>query len=84
MAVKKVAVTLPEELFAVVERARKVEHRTRSEVIQEAIRTHFGAPVYVPTDEERRMLDVAIADLHDDPESGRSWEDVRRELWPQV
>lgn len=84
MAAKKVAVTLPEELFAMVEKARQIEHRTRSEVIQEALRTHFGAPVYVPTDDERRILDEALTDLLDDPESGRSWEDVRRELWPQV
>jgi len=82
MAVKKVAVTLPEELFDMVERARKIEHRSRSEVIQEALRTHFGAPVYVPTDEERRMLDRALADLREHPESGRSWEDVRGEQWP--
>ena len=82
MAVKKVAITLPEDLFDMVERARKIEHRTRSEVIQEALRTHFGEPVYVPTDEERRMLDRAITDLHEDPESGRSWEEVRREIWP--
>jgi metal-responsive CopG/Arc/MetJ family transcriptional regulator len=82
MAVKKVAVTLPEELFEMVERARKIEHRTRSEVIQEALRTHFGEPVYVPTEQERRMLDRALADLHADPESGRSWEEVRRESWP--
>jgi metal-responsive CopG/Arc/MetJ family transcriptional regulator len=82
MAVKKVAVTLPEELFDMVERARKIEHRTRSEVIQEALRTHFGKPVYVPTDEERRMLDQALVDLHQDLESGRSWDDVRNEIWP--
>jgi plasmid stabilization system protein ParE len=46
MAVKKIAVTLPEELYEMVERARKIEHRTRSELIQEALRTHFGEPVY--------------------------------------
>lgn len=84
MAVKKVAVTLPEELFAMVEKARKIEHRTRSEVIQEALRTHFGEPVYVPTEDERRMLDQALSDLQDDPEAGRPWEDVRRELWPEA
>lgn len=82
MAVKKVAVTLPEELFDMVERARSIEHRTRSEVIQEALRTHFGEPVYVPTEEERRMLDRAIVDLHEDPASGRSWREVREEIWP--
>jgi len=82
MAVKKVAVTLPEELFDMVERARKIEHRSRSEVIQEALRTHFGEPVYVPTDEERRMLDRALADLREHAETGRSWDDVRGEQWP--
>lgn len=82
MAVKKVAVTLPEELFDMVERARKIEHRTRSEVIQEALRSHFGEPVYVPTVEERQMLDQALVDLHQDLESGRSWDDVRGEVWP--
>ena len=60
MAVRKVAITLPEELYELVERARKVEHRTRSELIQEALRTHFGEPVYTPTEAERRMLDEAL------------------------
>jgi metal-responsive CopG/Arc/MetJ family transcriptional regulator len=38
MAVRKVAITLPEELFEMVEKARTIEHRTRSEVIQAALR----------------------------------------------
>lgn len=80
MSVKKVAITLPEELFEIVERAREVELRTRSEVIQEALRSHFGQPVYVPTEEERRALDEAIGDLRERPDAGRSWEDVRNEL----
>lgn len=80
MAVKKVAVTLPEELFEMVERAREIEHRSRSEVIQEAIRSHFGEPVYVPTDEEREMLDRALDDLDRAPEAGRSWQEIRDEL----
>jgi hypothetical protein len=82
MAVKKVAVTLPEELFAMVEKARQIEHRTRSEVIQEALRTHFGEPVYTPTPEERELLDTALAEFQRDPESGQPWEAVRREIWP--
>jgi CopG family transcriptional regulator / antitoxin EndoAI len=82
VAVRKVAVTLPEELYELVERARKIEHRTRSELIQEALRTHFGEPVYTPTEAERRMLDEALEDLRQDPESGRSWWDVRQEIWP--
>lgn len=37
MAVKKVAVTLSKELYEMVKRARAVENRSRSEVIQEAL-----------------------------------------------
>lgn len=48
MVVRKVAVTLPEELCALVERARAVEHRSQSDIIQEALRTHFGEPAYRP------------------------------------
>lgn len=80
MAVKKVAVTLPEELYDMVERAREIEHRSRSELIQEAIRSHFGEPVYVPTSEEREMLDRALDDVERDPDAGRSWKDIRDEL----
>lgn len=81
MAVRKVAVTLPEELYELVERARAVEHRSRSEIIQEAIRTHFGEAVYVPTDDERRALVEALDELGRHPEQVRDWSDVRSELW---
>lgn len=84
MAVKKVTVTLPEGLFEMVERAREIEHRSRSEVVQEALRTHFGVRSYVPTEQERHALDVALAEHLEHPDSGRSWEDVRRELWPDA
>lgn len=60
MAVKKVAVTLPEELFDMVERLREIEHRSRSEVFQEALRRYFGERVNEPSDEERRLLDDAL------------------------
>jgi metal-responsive CopG/Arc/MetJ family transcriptional regulator len=43
--VRKIAVTLPEELFDKVERLWEIEHRSRSEVVQEALRRHFGEPV---------------------------------------
>jgi metal-responsive CopG/Arc/MetJ family transcriptional regulator len=83
MAVRKIAVTLPEELYQMVERARKIEHRSRSELVQEALRTHFGEPIYRPTDDERRMLDEALLDLERHPASGRPWDEVREELWPR-
>ncbi len=81
MAVRKIAVTLPEELFDMVERLREIEHRSRSEGFQEALRRYFGEPVYQPTDEERRLLDEALADLEQRPEAGRPWDAVRGELW---
>lgn len=80
MTVRKVAITLPEELFEIVERARAVEHRTRSEVIQEALRTHFGEAVYVPSDEERRLLTAALDEFAQAPERTRDWGQVRSDL----
>jgi Arc/MetJ-type ribon-helix-helix transcriptional regulator len=81
MAVRKVAVTLPEELYDLVERARAVEHRSRSEVIQEALRTHFGEAVYVPSDEERRLLLEALDESVSDLGRLQDWADVRQRLW---
>ncbi len=50
-----------------MEKARAIEHRSRSEIIQEAIRCYFGEPVYVPTDEERRLLNEALTGLKRSP-----------------
>ncbi len=83
MAVRKIAVTLPEELFDMVERLRQIEHRSRSEVFQEALRRYLGEPVYQPSDEERQLLDEALAQLEEHPEAGRPWDAVRAEVWPE-
>lgn len=76
MAVRKVAVTLPEELYDVVEQARSIEHRSRSDVIQEALRTHFGEPTYRPTADERAALVAALERMatfpHGTPTPGQS------------
>jgi metal-responsive CopG/Arc/MetJ family transcriptional regulator len=84
MAVRKIAITLPEEMYEVVERARKHEHRSRSEFFQEAVRSHLGEPVYRPSDDERRALDEALEDLRRNPDSGRPWTEVRNEVWPET
>lgn len=81
MAVRKVAVTLPEELYELVERARAVEHRSRSEVIQEALRTHFGESVYVPSEDERGMLLAGLDEASADPGALQDWAEVRQRLW---
>lgn len=78
--VRKVAVTLPEELYDLIERARAVEHRSRSEVVQEALRTHFGEPVYHPTDQERRQLVEALEAHQADPGAAHDWDTVREQL----
>ncbi|SJM61134.1 ribbon-helix-helix protein, CopG family [Gulosibacter sp. 10] len=80
MAVRKVVITLPEELYAIVERAREVEQRTRSEVVQEALRTYFGEPVYVPSDEERRALALTLDEVAEAPARTRDWDRVRADL----
>ncbi len=80
MAVRKVAVTLPEELYELVERARAIEHRSRSEVIQEALRTHFGEPIYRPSEEERQALIEALDVARADPASLREWSEVHDTL----
>ena len=82
MSVEKVTVTLPEELFDMVERLRDIEHRSRSEVVQDALRRYFGEPVYEPTEEERRLLDESLTDLEEHPDAVRSWDDIRAEIWP--
>ncbi len=59
----EIAVTLPEELFDLVERLRQIEHGSRSEVFQEALRRYFGEWVCEPTEDERRLVDETLADL---------------------
>ena len=80
MADRKVAITLPEELYQLVVRARAVEHKSRSEVIQEALRTRFGEAVYRPSEAERAQLIEGLEETHVDPSSVRDWSDVRAQL----
>lgn len=48
-------------------------------MIQEALRTHFGEPVYRPTDVGREELVAALERVHADPTSVRDWSDVRED-----
>lgn len=59
-----------------------MEHRSRSEVIQEALRTHFGEAIYVPTEDEQRRLIEALEAVDEHPDALREWTDVRSELRP--
>jgi Arc/MetJ-type ribon-helix-helix transcriptional regulator len=77
---RKIAITLPEELFDMVERLRSIEHRSRSEVMQDAVRSYLGAPVYEPTEEEKALLDQSLLDLEAEPDAGVPWDEVRDRL----
>ena len=52
-------VSLPPELLAEFERVRKMEHRTKSELVREALRTYFmqRIPVVQPTKAELRAIE---------------------------
>ena len=59
-------ISLPPEMMKEVERVRKTEHRSRSEVMREALRLYFNPelaariarlPVYTPTKRELRELE---------------------------
>ena len=80
MAVRKVAITLPEELYELVERARAVEHRSRSEVIQEALRTYFSEADYRPSEAERAALIAGLEEAHVAPMSVRDRSEVQARL----
>ena len=53
-------ISLPRQMIQEVERVRKTEHRTRSELIREALRAYFNArrtfPTYTPTAAELRAI----------------------------
>ena len=55
----KLSISLPAAMVEEVERTRHVEHRTRSELVREALRTYFAMnrlPEEGPTPEEIRAL----------------------------
>ena len=57
-------VSPPAEMIQEVEMVRKAEHRTRSELIREALRTYFSIRrVYTPTRAELRAIERARAAL---------------------
>ena len=58
-------ISLPREMIQEVERVRKTEHRTRSELVREALRAYFHArrtfPTYAPTAAELRAIEKGRA-----------------------
>lgn len=64
---KTMTISLPLEMIAEVERVRKAEHRTKSELVREALRVYFNRiqalPVYTPTRRELRELEKGRAEM---------------------
>ncbi len=60
MAHKKLSISLPPDLYEQAEAVRKAEHRTRSELVREALRSYIERsrriPVVEPTSQEARMF----------------------------
>ncbi len=55
-------VSLPPAMIKEVERVRKAEHRTRSELVREALRTYFTVQrTYTPTPVELRAIEKGRA-----------------------
>ncbi len=60
MGSKPISITLPSEMLEDVEARRKAEHRTRSELIREALRHYLytrRVPMVEPTREELRAIE---------------------------
>ena len=60
-------ISLPRQMIHEVERLRKTEHRTRSELIREALRVYMtrarSVSIYTPTRRELREIDKGRAEL---------------------
>jgi len=50
-------ISLPARMIAEVEKVRKAENRTRSELVREALRHYFTGRTYTPTQAELRALE---------------------------
>ena len=82
MAHKKFSVSLPLELYEQAEAVRKAEHRTRSELVREALRSYIDRfrriALVEPTSQEARMLEAGwSADKGGDD---ITLEELRREM----
>jgi|SRR5712664_1775355 predicted transcriptional regulator len=55
---RTMTISLPGEMVREVEEVRKAEHRTRSELVREALRTYFNVRrTYTPTRAELRAIE---------------------------
>lgn len=62
MAVAKVMISLPREFLAEIDRVAREEHRTRSELLREAVRLYLRTRRAVPRDDPRVHQAVVVQD----------------------
>ncbi|MBI3305481.1 ribbon-helix-helix protein, CopG family [Candidatus Parcubacteria bacterium] len=64
---RTMTVSLPPEMVADIEKVRRTERRTRSELVREALRVYFDRirtlPVYTPTRQELREIEKGRAEM---------------------
>ena len=86
---KKVMVSFPEGFLEAVDRVAEAEHRTRSELIREALRMYIAARKGALRPVDQRQVRAATASLHaaakaapgtreDTAEDVRHWRERRR------
>ena len=66
MGSKPISITLPSDMLEEVDRAKKREQRTRSELVREALRHYLyvrRVPMVDPTPEELRAIEAGEAEI---------------------
>ena len=57
MGSKTLSVTIPEELYALIDERRKAGHYTRSEFVRDALRRYLAIPTDAPTPDEVEAIE---------------------------
>ena len=59
MSRRNLSISLPAEMVTLVDRAAKLEHRTRSELVREALRAYLGRKISVVAASPRERARIA-------------------------
>ena len=63
MSSKTLSVTIPEELYALIDERRKTGHYTRSEFVRDALRRYLAIPTDDATPDEIEAIERGRADF---------------------
>ena len=65
MGSKTLSVTIPEELYELMDEKRKAGHYSRSEFVREALRRYLAIPTVEATAEEAEAIERGRAEIAD-------------------